>query len=131
MICWDKLQPWDNFSQFELAWTPFDCPARMIRLSNTGGANAEKKIHPTQKPVKLYEWLLMNYAKCGDKIIDTHLGSASSVIACINLGFDIDGIELDLEYFEASKKRVINYLSQLNLFRTKPEINFYYDTHIE
>ncbi len=65
MICWDKMQPWDNFSQFELAWTSFDKPARMFRYSNTGGANIEKKIHPTQKPVKLYEWLLMNYGMGG------------------------------------------------------------------
>lgn len=61
MICWNKLQPWDNFSQFELAWTSFDKPAAMFSYSNTGGINKEKKIHPTQKPIKLYEWSIRKY----------------------------------------------------------------------
>lgn len=74
------------------------------------------KIHPTQKPVKLYEWILMNYAKEGDKILDTHLGSGSSRIAAYNLGFDFTGIELDQEYFEASCKRFEQHKKQLTLF---------------
>lgn len=78
--------------------------------------NKEYRIHPTQKPVKLYEWILINYAKEGDKILDTHLGSGSSRIAAYNLGFDFTGIELDQEYFDASCKRFENHKKQLTLF---------------
>ena len=78
--------------------------------------NESEKIHPTQKPVKLYEWLLMNYAKEGDKILDTHLGSGSSRISAYNLGFDFTGIELDKEYFDQSNKRFEQYKKQLTLF---------------
>ena len=74
------------------------------------------RIHPTQKPVKLYEWLLMNYAKEGEKILDTHLGSGSIAIACQNLGFDLTACELDKEYFEAAMKRINNHKSQIRLF---------------
>ena len=73
-------------------------------------------IHPCEKPVSLYEWLLMNYAKEGDKILDTHLGSASIAIACHNLGFDLEGYEIDKEYFEAAKKRLKQHKSQMQLF---------------
>jgi site-specific DNA-methyltransferase (adenine-specific) len=73
------------------------------------------RIHPTQKPVKLYEWLLMNYAKEGDKILDTHLGSGSSAIAAHNLGYDFTGYELDEEYFNATKKRLDNHTAQLRI----------------
>lgn len=128
-IFWYKGQRDLTMSDGELAWTSFKVVTRQIEI-NRAELIKQNTFHPTEKPVKLYEWLLMNYANTGDKILDKHLGSASSVIACINLGFDIDGIELDLEYFNDSKKRVINHLSQLNLFRTKPEINFQYDTHI-
>lgn len=100
MICWDKCQPWDNFSQFELAWTSFDCPAKMFRFSNTGGSNQEPKIHPTQKPVALYVWLLQQFAKPGWKILDTHLGSGSSRIAAYGLGLDFYGCEIDKGYFD-------------------------------
>ena len=78
--------------------------------------SGEKKIHPTQKPVKLYEWLLMNYATKGDKILDTHLGSGSIAIACHNLGFDLEGYELDKEYFEKAKKRLKEHQSQIKMF---------------
>ena len=74
------------------------------------------RIHPTQKPVKLYEWLLMNYAKEGEKILDTHLGSGSIAIACQNLGFDLTACELDKGYFEAAMKRINNHKSQIRLF---------------
>jgi site-specific DNA-methyltransferase (adenine-specific) len=77
----------------------------------------EERIHPTQKPVALYKWLLKNYAKEGDKILDTHGGSMSSVIACIDMGFDITCCELDKDYFEAGLKRVNQFKSQTNLFR--------------
>lgn len=108
IICWDKLQPWENFSQFELAWTSFDKPAALFRYSNTGGANTETKIHPTQKPVALYAWILRKYAQNGDKIIDTHLGSGSSRIAAYKLGFDFYATEINANYFNAQEKRFRN-----------------------
>ncbi len=116
VICWDKLQPWDNFSQFELAWTSFDRPAKMYKLSNTGGNNNETKIHPTQKPVKLYEWIFKNYAEEGQKILDTHLGSGSSRIAAYNYKLDFTGYEIDKDYFEAAEKRFKNHVAQLKMF---------------
>ena len=116
MICWDKLQPWDNFSQFELAWTSFDRPAKMYRVSNNGGNNNETKIHPTQKPVKLYEWIFKNYAEEGQKILDTHLGSGSSRIAAYNYKLDFTGYEIDKDYFEAAEKRFKNHVAQLKMF---------------
>lgn len=112
IICWDKVQPWENFSQIEIAWTSFDSVARIFKFDNKKG----DKIHPTQKPVKLYEWLLMKYAKEGDKILDTHGGSQSSRIACFNLGFELDIIELDKEYYEAGNKRFEQHKKQLTLF---------------
>lgn len=105
IVCWDKMQPWENFSQVELAWTSFDRPASLIRLSNTGGANKEVKIHPTQKPVSLYGWLLRKFAQPGDKILDTHLGSGSSRIAAYKLGLDFYGTEIDRGYFDAEERR--------------------------
>ena len=78
--------------------------------------NKEIRIHPTQKPVKLYEWLLMNYANEGDKILDTHLGSGSIAIACHNLGFDLTACELDKDYFDAAMKRLKQHQSQQRLF---------------
>ena len=74
------------------------------------------RFHPTQKPVKLYEWLLMNYSKEGDKILDTHLGSGSIAIACHNLGFDLTGYELDKDYFRAATKRLKEHQSQIRMF---------------
>lgn len=78
--------------------------------------NKEVRIHPTQKPVKLYEWLLMNYAKQGDKILDTHLGSGSIAIACHNLGFDLTACELDTEYYNNALKRLQQHQAQLQMF---------------
>lgn len=113
IICWDKIQPWENFSQVELAWTSFDSPAQLYRFDNrTGG-----KIHPTQKPVKLYEWLLKHYAKSTDKILDTHFGSCSIGIACHNFGCSLDACELDEEYFDNAFKRVKTHVRQLDLFK--------------
>jgi site-specific DNA-methyltransferase (adenine-specific) len=112
IICWDKVQPFPNFSAWEMAWTSFNCVARMFKYDNRRGG----KIHPTQKPVKLYEWLLMNYAKEGDKILDTHLGSGSIAIACHNLGYDLTACELDKEYFEAAMKRLKQHQAQKRLF---------------
>lgn len=116
VICWDKCQPWENFSQWEMGWTSFDKPAAHFSYSNTGGTNAEQKIHPTQKPIKLYEWLLTKYAKPGQRILDTHLGSMSSVIAALNLGFEITGCEMDEDYYKAGVERVIQSQKQERLF---------------
>lgn len=116
VIAWDKCQPWENFSQWEMAWTSFDKPAALFSYSNTGGANKDKKIHPTQKPVALYEWLLNKYAKQGDKILDTHLGSASSVVAAMGMGFEITGTELNEDYFENLVNRVRYESKQERLF---------------
>jgi site-specific DNA-methyltransferase (adenine-specific) len=87
--------------------------------------NKETRVHPTQKPVALYKWLLKNYAKPGDTILDTHGGSMSIVIACIEMGFDIDIWEKDPDYFAAAKKRIENHVKQLPLFGPVPTINFY------
>ena len=120
-ICWDKQQQGKNFSDCEFAWTSFDKVAKIITVRyvephECNIYNKVKRIHPTQKPVKLYKWLLMNYAKEGDKILDTHGGSQSSRIACYNLGFELDIIELDQEYFEQGNKRFEQHKKQLTLF---------------
>lgn len=108
IICWDKVQPWENFSQVELAWTSFDIPAKLFKYDNRTG----DKIHPTQKPVDLYKFLLRVYAKPGDKILDTHFGSLSIGIACYDMGFSLDAIELDSEYYENGKNRLINHITK-------------------
>jgi len=112
IIFWDKMQPWKNFSQFEYAWSSFNVPAKKIELTSA----ASEKIHPTQKPIALYKWLLLNYAKPGDLILDTHVGSASSLIACEELGFDYVGCELDADYYRAACERIEKYRSQPQLF---------------
>jgi site-specific DNA-methyltransferase (adenine-specific) len=112
VICWDKNQPWENFSQWEMGWTSFNMPASLFRYDNKTG----NKIHPTQKPVALYKWLLDKYAKENDKILDTHLGSGSIAIACHDYEFDLTGCELDAEYYEAAIKRIKNHVSQQKLF---------------
>lgn len=105
---WDKKQPWENFSQVEIAWTSFDKPASLFSMRNTYCG----KIHPTQKPVELYKWILSRYAKSGDKILDTHLGSGSSRIAAYDLGFDFVGCEIDDVYFGLQEKRFEEYTKQ-------------------
>ena len=114
-LIWDKIQEFSG-SDFELAWTSFTSPAKAFRYSRVEAYANQTKIHPTQKPIKLYKWLLKNYAKEGDKIIDTHLGSGSSRIACYDGGFDFVGFELDKDYFDASVKRFEIFKSQLTLF---------------
>ncbi|MDV4010004.1 DNA modification methylase [Elizabethkingia anophelis] len=111
IVFWDKLQPWENFSQFELAWTSFDKPAAKIAISTTGGANSERKIHPTQKPTDLYSWILNKYAKSGDKILDTHLGSGSIAIACFDYGFELTACELDKDYYDSACKRIKHHIA--------------------
>lgn len=105
IIVWDKCQPWENFSQVEIAWTSLDCPAALFRHANTGGQNKYPKIHPTQKPIELYAYCLRKYAKKGDIIFDSHLGSGSSRIAAYWLGFDFYATEIDETYFSESEKR--------------------------
>ena len=112
ILCWDKVQPWENFSQIELAWTSFDSPAQIFKFDNRTG----DKIHPTQKPVALYKWILSKYAKQGQTILDTHLGSGSSTIAAHDYGYEFTGIELDSEYYEAAKKRISEHQRQLSMF---------------
>jgi site-specific DNA-methyltransferase (adenine-specific) len=113
-LLWDKgFSEKVTFAQFELAWSSFKSSAKKYDFN----ANANKnRIHPTQKPVKLYEWLLMKYAKEGDKILDTHFGSGSIAIACHNLGYDLTACELDKEYYDASIKRIDQHKSQTRLF---------------
>jgi len=110
---WDKGETMygRDFAECEYAWVR-NGGTRIFKK----GPNQPERIHPTQKPVKLYEWLLMNYAKEGDKILDTHGGSQSSRIACYNLGYALDIIELDQEYFEAGNKRFEDHKKQLTLF---------------
>ena len=114
-IFWDKLIGGD-FSDGELAWTSFDRALRQFTYSYHGDTKGgHTRIHPTQKPVALYKWLLTNYAKQGDLILDTHVGSASSLIACYDLGFDAVGFELDADYYKASKQRLNDFMSQTRL----------------
>ena len=123
IIVWDKEQPWENFSQVELAWTSFDIPAKLFRYSNVSFANSEYvgKIHPTQKPIALYSWILSKYAKPGMKILDTHVGSASSLIACHRAGLDYWGFEIDPGYYEKAKERLEKEKAQINLFTAVQE----------
>ena len=119
-IYWHKGNPVPNFADGELAWTSFNKVAKQFNFRYYGNlqgkTSAEDKIHPTQKPVALYDWLLHNYATKGDKILDTHLGSGSSRIAADKAGLDFTGIEIDKEYFDLSEKRFKNYKQQLRLF---------------
>lgn len=104
-ICWDKQQVWENFSQCEFAWTSFDKPAKHVTIPNRGGQADRNKFHPTQKPVELYAYLLRVFARPGNRILDTHLGSGSSRIAAYKMGFDFYATEIDKDYFLAQEKR--------------------------
>ena len=107
---WDKKQPHDfSLAMVEMAWSSIQKPAKMWSLSVL---KERGKIHPTQKPVELYEWILINNAKEGDKILDTHRGSASLDIACHNLGFDLVTCELDTDYFKDGNKRLKQHQNQ-------------------
>ena len=137
-IYWDKMQDgWGHtFSSGELAYATLGGPMRQFVYKNQGNYIGfpmaittktkhpeEKKIHPTQKPVALYKWLLTNYAKPGDKILDTHGGSGSICIACHDLGFDLDWYEIDAEYFQAAKGRLERHQRQATIsFTEKPSI---------
>lgn len=129
-ICWDKKLDNSDFSDFELAYTSFNRGAKIFRYSKNGGSRTSAAlaniIHPTQKPVALYEWLLTNYAKQGDTILDTHMGSGSIAIATNKLGFDLTAMELDKDYYEAACKRIRESNNQVDMFTPqdiKPEQN--------
>ena len=119
-IVWDKQNGETDFADCELAWTSFKTAVRKFEFRWQGMLQGNMKvkeirIHPTQKPVALYKWLLTNYAKEGDLILDTHVGSASSLIACHELGFDAVGFELDPDYYNASKERLEAVQRQVTL----------------
>lgn len=111
-IVWDKMTYIPTMSQVELAYTSFDSPARYIKINS----NQLDRFHPTQKPIDLYKYCLENYAKEGDKILDTHLGSGSIACACYDLGFDLDAWEIDPEYFERTLARYTEHSRQSKLF---------------
>lgn len=120
LICWFKHQPVDNFSDCEYAWNSIDKPAKVFNFpyygNIQGNTKADNKIHPTQKPVELYKWLLNQYSPPSAKILDTHMGSQSSRIAAYDMGFDYYGWEIDKEYFEAGNKRFELFKQQQKLF---------------
>lgn len=127
-IVWDKVTGDNDFADSELAYTSFKTAVRNFRFQWSGMLqgdmkNKEQRIHPTQKPIKLYEWLLTNYSKQGQRILDTHLGSGSSAIAAKNFGVDFVGCELDKDYYDAALARLNQASSQENLmdFTDKPE----------
>ena len=115
VIAWDKVQPWENFSAWEMGWTSFNKPAPIFKHALIL-VNQVPKIHPTQKPIALYKYCLEKFAKDGDKILDTHLGSGSIACACYDLGFDLDAWEIDTDYFEKTTERYTQYSKQSKLF---------------
>ncbi|MBP5752608.1 MAG: site-specific DNA-methyltransferase [Treponema sp.] len=119
-IVWDKERT-GGFAEFEIAWTSFNKASRIFRYMWNGMLqgdmkNKERRIHPTQKPVALYKWLLDKYAKKGDKILDTHAGSASSLVACHICGFAGWGFEIDETYYQEAKERLQEAKNQINIF---------------
>lgn len=119
-LFWDKVNGDNNFSDGELAWTSFNKGLRMFKSTWNGMIqhdmkNKQERIHPTEKPIRLYKWLLQEFTKPGDKILDTHLGSGSSAIAAHSMGFDFVGCELDKDYYDAACKRFKEQTAQLKL----------------
>jgi site-specific DNA-methyltransferase (adenine-specific) len=123
-IVWDKKteEKYSNdFADCEMAWSSFDKPAKVVRYLWSGMLqpnmkDKQKRIHPTEKPYQLYKWILDKYAKQGDKILDTHLGSGSIAIACHDYGFDLVACELDKEYYDKAMERINNHVAQQKLF---------------
>jgi site-specific DNA-methyltransferase (adenine-specific) len=115
-IYWDKQMGDNNFSSGEFAFQSFQIKSSSYSFPSIRDAGFGGRIHPTQKPVSLYKWLLDKYAKQGDKILDTHLGSGSIAIACHDYGFDLTACELDKEYFDKAMKRLNNHMAQQKLF---------------
>jgi site-specific DNA-methyltransferase (adenine-specific) len=114
-IIWDKKQPEDfSMAMAELAWSSFGSPMKIFQKRVVGADNV--RVHPTQKPVALYKWLLDKYAKENDKILDTHLGSGSIAIACHDYGFELKACELDKEYYDKAIQRIVNHTNQQKLF---------------
>lgn len=118
MVVWDKGRRGLRFADCEIAWTNIEQPCRIYSylwdgMRQEDMKNKEYRIHPTQKPVALYKWILTNYAEEGDKILDTHVGSASSLIACHDLGFDYVGFEIDEEYYKLAQKRMDEEFAQI------------------
>lgn len=127
MIYWHKNVTMPTYSTGELAWVSCINKIDFVDIAWHGMIqqdmkNKENRIHPTQKPVALYKWLLNKYANAGDKILDTHLGSGSIAIACADLGFDLTACELDIEYYNKALERIKNHNNQTNIFIDKPEI---------
>lgn len=114
-IVWDKGQHGLTMSDCELAYTSFDTPTRIVTI-NRVELLKENTFHPTQKPVKLHEWILQNYTKQGDRIIDTHAGSGASLVACHNMGFDFLGFEIDEEYYTKANERIKRAQAQISIF---------------
>jgi len=112
LIIWDKLKGDNNFSMFELAWTSFDKPCKIYRENST----YEDRIHPTQKPINLYKYLLDKYAISGDKILDTHLGSGSIALACHDYGYQLTACELDKGHYDKAIQRIKDHVAQQRLF---------------
>lgn len=125
-IFWDKkVAAGCSFSDGELAWTSFEIALKKVVIPYSGFIGMEgEKFHPTTKPIALYKWLLTNYAKPGDKILDTHLGSGSSRIAAWDMGFDFWGYEIDADYFNDHEKRFKNHISKPVLFEPNQMYNF-------
>lgn len=115
-IIWDKLNPNLSFSEAELAWCSINKNVRIFKRYSAMEDDDGKKQHPTQKPILLYKYCLERYAKEGDKILDTHLGSGSIAIACHDYGFELTACELDLEYYEKAIQRIKNHTNQQKLF---------------
>jgi site-specific DNA-methyltransferase (adenine-specific) len=115
-VFWDKHPMPPSYAQGEYCWTSFDVNASVWKGRTGDETPVKERIHPTQKPVALYKWLLSRYAKPGDKILDTHGGSGSICIACHDLGYDLTWMELDEDYYEAACKRYQNHAAQASLF---------------
>jgi len=116
-IFWDKMKFVANYADGELAWTSFDRNTKKVQIQHHGFLTKDgRSIHPTQKPVMLYEWVLKEFAEKGFSILDTHGGSMSIAIACHKQGFDLDLWELDEDYYNAGVKRYNDHIKQLNLF---------------
>lgn len=110
-LVWDKVQPQEfTMAMAELAWTSFNSPSKICKKRIVGADDV--RLHPTQKPVYLYKWILGKYAKPNDKILDTHLGSGSIAIACHDYGYNLTACELDKDYYEAALKRLAQHQSQ-------------------
>lgn len=113
IVVWDKMTYIPSMSQIEIAWTSFKNHSQLVKINS----NQVDRFHISQKPIKLYKWLLDKYAKPGNKILDTHLGSGSIAIACHDYGFDLTACELDVEYYDKAMQRINNHIKQIKLFQ--------------